>query len=127
MIGQRIVAVLAGIVDTATLHLDCNDVQRAVVVSAARLRVEIDSLDARMHVGHGFRETIESWRTIALALFIGSVCTFGSGVLPIHSFREQSPWKVVQRRPVLRTLRIRRVLRTTTAHTDLPRNQAHLK
>lgn len=55
VIGQRVVAVLAGIVDAATLHFDRDDVQRTVIVNTARLRVETNSHDVRASVGHGFR------------------------------------------------------------------------
>lgn len=43
--GQDIVAVLAGIVGHTTPHLDGDDVERAVVVDAAGLGVEIDAED----------------------------------------------------------------------------------
>jgi hypothetical protein len=49
------VAFLAGIINAATSHFDCDDVEVAAVVSAARLRVEVDSLDERACAGHGFR------------------------------------------------------------------------
>jgi len=47
MIGQCVVALLAGIVDAAALHLDGDDVELGPIVSAARLRVQIDSANVR--------------------------------------------------------------------------------
>jgi len=55
VIGQCIVAALASIVEAATLHFDCDDVEFAVVVGAASLRVEVDSHDAGAQFSHGFR------------------------------------------------------------------------
>lgn len=43
MVRQSLVAILAGVVDTATLHLDGDDIQSGFVVSAACLRIETDS------------------------------------------------------------------------------------
>ena len=42
VVCQSLMAVFAGIVDAAALHPDCNDVQFRPIVSAARLRVEIN-------------------------------------------------------------------------------------
>ena len=41
--GQCVVAVLAGVVGAATLHLDRDDIYRLVVVSTTSLWIEIDS------------------------------------------------------------------------------------
>ena len=41
MARERIVAVLAGVVDAAAFHFDGNDVERGVVVEAAGLGVEV--------------------------------------------------------------------------------------
>lgn len=43
MIGERLVTVLARVVDTTTFHLDGDDVGGAVIVLAASLRVKIDA------------------------------------------------------------------------------------
>lgn len=45
-------AILTGIVEAAALHFDGNDIQRGVVVRAARLRVNIDSPDLRTEPRH---------------------------------------------------------------------------
>jgi hypothetical protein len=44
---QSRMAVFTGVIDPATLHLDSYDVARCMVMSAARLRIQIDST----HVG----------------------------------------------------------------------------
>jgi hypothetical protein len=49
MAGQRIVTVLAGIVDQAALHLDGDDIQSRVIVNAARLGIDLDATDYRTH------------------------------------------------------------------------------
>ena len=41
--GKRFVAVFAGVIFAATLHLDGDDVGGAVIMVAARLRIEIDA------------------------------------------------------------------------------------
>jgi len=43
--GERIVAVLAGIIDAAALHPDRNDVERRMPMDAARFAIEIDTAD----------------------------------------------------------------------------------
>ena len=48
MIGEGVVAVFAGVVDAAAFHLDRDDVQRAAIVGAPGLGVEIDAM-------HGWR------------------------------------------------------------------------
>lgn len=57
VIGQRVVTVFAGVVGSAALHPDCDDVFRLAVVGASRLRVEADSADIGigMTMGHGYR------------------------------------------------------------------------
>jgi hypothetical protein len=42
VVGQCLVAVLACVVDAATFHLDGKDVEYAAVVSATRVRIEVD-------------------------------------------------------------------------------------
>lgn len=56
MVGHRIMAVLAGIIDAATLHLDGKDVKRRVVMSATRLGIQIDSVYMWMWLRHRFIE-----------------------------------------------------------------------
>jgi len=46
------VAILAGVVDAAALHLDGDDVGGAVVVEAAGLRIEVQSADFWSFSGH---------------------------------------------------------------------------
>jgi hypothetical protein len=53
MIGERVVAIFAGIVNAAALHLDRNDVRRAVVVFATGLRIEMDATHFRKSRKHG--------------------------------------------------------------------------
>ena len=43
MIGERLVTVLAGVVDATTFHLDGDDVGGAVIVLAAGLRIKINA------------------------------------------------------------------------------------
>jgi hypothetical protein len=43
MARQFYVTVFAGVVHTATLHLDCDDVRWAVIVLALRAGIEIDT------------------------------------------------------------------------------------
>src|SRR5271155_905575 len=62
MVGQRIMAVLAGIVKSAALHLDRNDVQRRVVVDAARLTVQIDSAYMGARLRHRYRVEDSGWQ-----------------------------------------------------------------
>ena len=47
MIGERDMAVFAGIVDCAALHFDGDDVRLRMVVHATRLRIEIQPTDLR--------------------------------------------------------------------------------
>jgi hypothetical protein len=42
MAGQRLMAILAGVVNAAALHLDGDNVESCPVMRAARLRIEID-------------------------------------------------------------------------------------
>ena len=63
--------ILAGVVDAATFHLDGNDVEGRLIVSATSLRVEIDSAHIGMRVRHGFRidgsmTAVEQERSIEL-------------------------------------------------------------
>jgi hypothetical protein len=45
MARERIVAVLAGIVDAAAFHFDGDDVERGVAMEAASLGVEVQAED----------------------------------------------------------------------------------
>jgi hypothetical protein len=63
------VTILAGIVDVATFHLDGNDVEGRIVVSATSLGVEIDSIYPRMRGQHGLRIDDESHWTIGRLSF----------------------------------------------------------
>ena len=47
MAGEGVVAILAGVEKAAATHLDRDDVERRVVMDAAGLRVEIESVDLR--------------------------------------------------------------------------------
>lgn len=49
MIGQRIVAILAGVVEPATFHPDRHDIARRVPVCTARLRIETEAVDVNRH------------------------------------------------------------------------------
>ena len=42
--GECFMAILAGVVHAAALHLDRDDVRRPVIMLAARLRIQIDSV-----------------------------------------------------------------------------------
>jgi hypothetical protein len=50
-------AVFAGVINAAALHLDRNYVQRASVMSAPRLRIKINSKDDRTRNGHIYIES----------------------------------------------------------------------
>jgi hypothetical protein len=52
MVGERGVAVGAGIVKAATFHLDGDDVSRAVIVLATGLRIEIYAMHLRESGNH---------------------------------------------------------------------------
>src|ERR1700691_5728555 len=43
MAGQSLVTLLAGVIDSTALHFDGDDVERGPIVSAAGLRIQIDS------------------------------------------------------------------------------------
>jgi hypothetical protein len=43
MSSQRLMTILASIVNAAALHLDRDDVRRPVIMLAARLRIQLDS------------------------------------------------------------------------------------
>jgi hypothetical protein len=59
VIRQRRVAIFAGIVQTATLHLDRNNIARPVIVFAAGLGVEIDATHFwKIGIHRGCRENI---------------------------------------------------------------------
>src|SRR5208282_3761347 len=58
MIGERLVAILAGIVLAATFHLDGNDVSRPVIMLTTGLRVEIYATHARRSQRHRFSLTL---------------------------------------------------------------------
>jgi len=45
VVGESVVAILAGVEEAAAAHLDGNDVGGLVVVEAARLRVEVEAVD----------------------------------------------------------------------------------
>jgi len=45
MTGEGNMAILAGVVEAAALHLDGDDVSEVVVVEAAGLRIEVQSVD----------------------------------------------------------------------------------
>ena len=53
MPGQRNVAILAGVIESAALHLDGDDVGGAVVVEAAGLGIEVQSADFWSFCWHG--------------------------------------------------------------------------
>ena len=53
VVRQSIMTIFAGIVQTATFHLDSNDITRPVIVRAASLAVEIDAM-----YGWGIREHV---------------------------------------------------------------------
>jgi|ERR1700723_3762416 len=57
MIGKCLVAILAGIVQAATFHLDGDDVGRSVIVFTTGLRVEIYTTHARRSQRHRFSLT----------------------------------------------------------------------
>jgi hypothetical protein len=50
--GDRVVAVLAGVVTAAALHLDRDDVGWTVIVLAARLRIQINATHGRKIRSH---------------------------------------------------------------------------
>jgi hypothetical protein len=62
MAGESDVALLAGVKETAALHLDGDDVQWGMVVEAAGLRIELKAED---FWGGGSHERIEGGRRIA--------------------------------------------------------------
>jgi hypothetical protein len=62
MAGESDMAVLAGVKETAALHLDGDDVQRGMVVEAAGLRIELKAEDFWGVCSH---ERIEGGRRIA--------------------------------------------------------------
>jgi hypothetical protein len=47
MAGQCCMAILAGIVNAAAFHFDCDDIKLAPVMGAASLRIQIDSANFR--------------------------------------------------------------------------------
>ena len=71
MIGERQVAVFAGIVDAAARHLDGNDVSRTVIVFASVLRIEIYSphlQNSWIHLHrYGLGTGVQSYQTWARA------------------------------------------------------------
>ncbi len=52
VLGKRGVAVFAGVVKAATLHLDRNNIRRPMIMFAAGLRVEIDATHLRKNGEH---------------------------------------------------------------------------
>jgi hypothetical protein len=55
MIGERVMTILASIVDATALHFDRNDVCGAVIVLATGLRIEIDAANFWKSRHHGLR------------------------------------------------------------------------
>ncbi len=53
MAGEGSMAILAGVVEPAALHPDCDNVGGAVVVEATALRIEVQSVDFWSLCGHG--------------------------------------------------------------------------
>jgi hypothetical protein len=53
MAGESQVAILAGVIEPAAIHLDGDDVGRAVVVEAAGLGIEVEAADLWSFWGHG--------------------------------------------------------------------------
>lgn len=53
MIGQCLMAILAGIVDAAAGHLDSDDVERGAVMDAASLRIHFHASDLGSSLGFG--------------------------------------------------------------------------
>ena len=60
MTGQCFVAILARIIEAAALHLDSHDVQYLVVMNAASLRIQINSVHGGMEFGHAYKVDEES-------------------------------------------------------------------
>jgi hypothetical protein len=53
MIGEGVVAILAGVEEAAAFHFDGDDVERGVVMEAAGLRIEIEAADFDGRGRHG--------------------------------------------------------------------------
>src|SRR6202012_273746 len=53
--GQGIVAILARVIEAAALHLDSHNVQYLVVMNAASLRIQINSVHEGMEFGHAYK------------------------------------------------------------------------
>ena len=70
MAGQRIMTISTRIVDTTTLHLNCDDVRWRVVVRAAGVRVQVDAVHLGSRIGHDSRvepaATIDAQQNIGL-------------------------------------------------------------
>ena len=63
MTRKRLMTILARIVESATLHLDRNHIDRLVVMRATSLRVQIDSVYIRASLRHRYRlEDEDLWR-----------------------------------------------------------------
>jgi hypothetical protein len=63
MIGELDMAILAGIVNAAAPHLDCDNVHGLAVVGATGLRINLDSTDVWEvlgHVGNGIQPMVSS-------------------------------------------------------------------
>ena len=60
VVGQGIVAILARVIEAAALHLDSHDVQYLVVMNAASLRIQINSVHGGMEFGHAYKVDEES-------------------------------------------------------------------
>ncbi len=56
MIGEGVVAILAGVKEAATFHFDGDDVERGVVMEAAGLRIEMEAADVGVRGRHGLNE-----------------------------------------------------------------------
>ena len=60
MVFKGIVAIFAGIVLPTALHLDGNDIDRRVVMSTARLRIQLNAEYVWSRLVHGYR--VEEFR-----------------------------------------------------------------
>lgn len=69
MVSQGIVAVFACVINAAALHLDRNDVESGSIVSAARLRIEIDSENLWAREYHRSTDYRSASRIALLAAF----------------------------------------------------------
>jgi hypothetical protein len=56
VIGERVVAVFAGVEEAAALHFDGDDIERGMVVKAAGLWIEMEAVDVWSRLRHGMGE-----------------------------------------------------------------------